>query len=111
MKTLTRKQLEARKAQAVRFTEDVLDDPDLADELEDLTPEEYAERRRIKISNPKKGGRHMSVPSRRELLETIKELEEENDDLHDRLGQIGDLAGTEDEEEGDEEEGEPDSGE
>ena len=37
MKTLTRKQLEARKAQAVRFVRDVLDDDDKADDIEDET--------------------------------------------------------------------------
>jgi hypothetical protein len=34
MKTLSRKQLESRKAQAVRFTRDVLGDDDRADEIE-----------------------------------------------------------------------------
>ena len=33
MKTLMRKQLESRKAQAVRFTRDVRDDPDRAEEI------------------------------------------------------------------------------
>ena len=38
MKTLTRKQLESRKAQAVRFTRDVLDDPDRAEEIAKASP-------------------------------------------------------------------------
>jgi len=49
MKTLTRKQPEARKGQAVRFTRDVLDDPEGAAEIEDESPESYGERRRIQI--------------------------------------------------------------
>lgn len=52
MKTLTRKQLEARKAQAVRFTRDVLDEPDRAAEIEDESSEDYAERRHLQIKNP-----------------------------------------------------------
>jgi len=73
MKTLTRQQLEKRKAQAVRFTRDVLDDPDRADEIEDESLEEYAEHRRIKLVNPK-GARKMAVRTRRKLLERIEEL-------------------------------------
>ena len=53
MKTLTRKQLESRKAQAVRFARDVREDDDRADALEDESLEEYAERRHIRIVNPK----------------------------------------------------------
>jgi hypothetical protein len=42
MKSLTIDQLESRKAQAVRFTRDVLGDDDRADEIEDESPEAYA---------------------------------------------------------------------
>lgn len=101
MKTLTRKQLEARKAQAVRFARDVREDDELADTIEDESLEEYAEKRHIKISNPNRGVKYMAVPTRRELNERIKELEAENEDLQDRLDQISDLAGEEDEGEGD----------
>jgi vacuolar-type H+-ATPase subunit I/STV1 len=80
MKTLTRKQLESRKAKAVRFTRDVLDDPDRADEIEDEPLESYAERRHIKIKNPK-GGKLMEVRTRRELLERIQQLEKEKENL------------------------------
>jgi len=67
MKTLTRKQMETRKAQAVRFTRDVRDDPDRAEEIEDEPLEEYAERRHIQIKNPK-GARKMALRTRRELM-------------------------------------------
>ena len=53
MKTLTRKQLESRKAQAVRFARDVLGDEDRAEEIEDESLEDYANRRHIQIQNPK----------------------------------------------------------
>ena len=95
MKTLTRKQLESRKAKAIRFTRDVLGDPDRADEIEDETLEDYAARRRIQIVNPK-GARKMPVQTRRELLERIRELEEENESLQDRLQEISDLASEDD---------------
>ena len=99
MKTLTRAQLEKRKEQAVRFVRDVKGDSDRADEIESESLEDYAERRRIKIENPR---RRCSMASRKELQERIQELEEENEDLNDRLDQITDLATPEEDEEGDE---------
>src|SRR5437016_2222475 len=96
MKEVTWKQLESRKAQAVRFTRDVLSDDDRADEIEDESSEEYAERRHIQIVNPK-GARKMNVKTRRELLDKIQELEEENEDLQSRLDEISDLSVAEDE--------------
>ena len=105
MKTLTRKQLEARKAKAVRFTHDVLGDSDRADEIEDESLEEYAERRHIQVVNPK-GVRKMPVQTRRELLDRIEELETENEDLQSRLDEISDIIG-----EGDEEDEGSDQGE
>lgn len=104
MKSLTRQQVESRKAQAVRFTRDVLDDPDRADEIEDESLEDYAERRRIRLANPK-GVRKMPVQTRRELLERIEELEGPNEDLQSRLDEIADLVAP-DEDEGNEDEDE-----
>lgn len=142
MKTLTREQLEGRKEKAVRFVEDVLDDPDRADEIAAESLEDYAARRRftlkdnpgrrafvptnpelakrirkleekIKSKNPRRvpvavnggpdGGAtsnvrlsnsqgEASVTSRSELLHRIKELENENDELQDRLDEVADLA-------------------
>ena len=51
MKPLTRNQLEGRKEKAVRFTRDVLGDPDRADEIADESLEDYAERRKVKVIN------------------------------------------------------------
>lgn len=53
-KTKTREQVEAMQAKAVRFLNDVVDDSDKADELAGLSVEEYAERKKLTISNPKK---------------------------------------------------------
>ncbi len=96
VKTLSRKEFERRKAQAVRFTRDVLDDSDRADEIEEETLEEYALRRHIQVMNPK-GGRKMDVKTRRQLIERIQELEEVNEDLQTRLDEISDLSVAEDE--------------
>jgi hypothetical protein len=46
--------MERRQAQAVQFTRDVVGDPDLADEIEGLSTQEYAERKRLQLANPKK---------------------------------------------------------
>jgi hypothetical protein len=45
---LTRDQLQARKDKAVRFTRDVLGDPDRAEEIADESLDDYAERRHIR---------------------------------------------------------------
>lgn len=106
MKTLTRKQLQSRKDQAVRFARDVREDDDLADAIEDETLEQYAQKRRIKLSNPnQEGGMYMPVPTRSELIQKIRDLKEENRELQDRLDQISDLV-TQPEDEGDEDEDE-----
>jgi hypothetical protein len=42
---LTRDQLQARKEKAIRFTQDVLGDPDRAEEIAEESLEDYAERR------------------------------------------------------------------
>ena len=85
----------------MRFTRNVLDDPDRAEEIEDESLEEYAERRHIQMVNPK-GVRKMAVRTRRELLERIEELEEENENLQSRLDEISDIVGDEEEESGEE---------
>lgn len=98
MKTLTRQQLESRKAQAVRFAHDVREDDELADKIEDESLEEYAQKRHIKLSNPK-GVTKMPVRTRRELLDRISELEEQNEELQGQLDEIRDIIGDEEEEE------------
>lgn len=68
MKTLTRKQLESRKSKAVRFTRDVLDDPERAAEIEDEPLEDYAARRHFKIGN-REGAKPMALRTRHALVE------------------------------------------
>jgi 3-deoxy-D-arabino-heptulosonate 7-phosphate (DAHP) synthase class II len=101
---LTWQELQCCKAKAVRFTRDVLEDPDQANEIGDETLEDYAERRHIKLANPK-GAKCMPTLTRRELLEKIEELEQQNEELQGQLDEIADIVAPEEEEE-EQEEGE-----
>jgi len=96
MKHLTREQVEKRKAQAVRFTRHVVGDPDRADEIDSETLESYAERRKIQLTNPKRG---TAMKSRKQLLDENADLTEECESLQDRLDDILDIAAPEEEEE------------
>jgi hypothetical protein len=51
-KDQTFKQVEATKAKAARFVRDALGDDDRADDIEDESPEDYADRKGITITNP-----------------------------------------------------------
>lgn len=121
-KRKTYKQVEAAQAKAVRFAENVLDDPDLANDLENLTPEEYAEKKHWEIneSNPCRmtgeryalihksnfsGKEVQSMPTKDQLMERIRELEDENDDLNERLDAVYGIV-SDDEEEGDDDDDE-----
>jgi len=95
--TLTRSQVESRKEKAARFVRDVLGDTDRAEEIEDESPEDYAERRKmILVGNP----RGAAMATKEDLQDRIQELEEENDELQDQLDQIADLAASSEVEEG-----------
>jgi cell shape-determining protein MreC len=104
-KALTGDQVQSRKDKAVRFVGDALGDPGRAEVIEDQSPENYAERRKIELQNP--FWRKQAMASKAELLERVKELEEENEQLQDQLDQVADIvAPYEDEDEGDEAEDE-----
>jgi predicted RNase H-like nuclease (RuvC/YqgF family) len=110
--TLTRQQIEGRKAKAVRFVRDVVGDPERASEIEDESLESYAARRRFEIANP----RRMFVAKRKtvaeleaqveELRDEIEDLEGENEDLQSALDDIAGIASGEEEEADDEDEDE-----
>src|SRR5215831_6049541 len=103
MKPLTLSQLAARKEKAVRFTRDVLDDPDQADEIEDESLEDYAERKGFQIANPNRR-RTAIMPtnkSRADLEAEISDLQEENQELQDQLDDIADIVSPDEEEEDD----------
>lgn len=105
MKTLSREQLERRKAQAVRFTRDVLGDDDRADEIEDESLQDYADRRRIQLANPERR-RKMPIKTRRELLDRIEELEGENEELQSKLDEVADLVAPDEDDDSDDDSGE-----
>jgi len=89
VKRLTRDQIEGRKEKAVRFVRDVLDDPERADEIEDESVEDYAERRKFEIANPRR--RVSTMASKAELQDRIEELESENEELQSRLDEVLDI--------------------
>jgi hypothetical protein len=103
VKALTRAQLESRQDKAVRFTRDVLDDPDRADEIADEDLEEYAERRGIQITNPsrRRDAIMATTKSKAELEAEIDDLKDENAELQDTLDAIADIVSPADEEEDD----------
>jgi hypothetical protein len=68
------------------------------DEIEDKSLEDFAKRKRIRVTNPK-GARKMAVRTRRELLDRIAELEEENEELREKVDSIAEIVGEEEEEE------------
>ena len=109
MKSLTREQVEGRKEKAVRFVRDVLDDPDRADAIADESIEDYAERRKFQIINPKR--RVNSMATKQDLEERISELEEENEQLQSRLDEILEIVTPPEEEDGEEEGEDEDLGE
>ena len=94
-KYLTREQTQTAQARAVRFAKNVLEDSNLADDLESLTPEEYADRKGMVITNPLK----RRIPSvangngrtKQDLLDEIDELQQENADLQDQLDAVADI--------------------
>lgn len=95
MKSLSRDQLQTRKDQAVRFTENVLGDFDRADEIAEESLEDYAERRKIQLTNTGRR-RNGSMPSKQDLLDQISDLQDQNDQLQDQLDAISDIVSPDD---------------
>jgi hypothetical protein len=92
VKSLTREQLQSRKDKAVRFVRDVVGDPERTAEIDDEDLEDYAERRRISLTNLRRtadmaqdGRNGGNGRTKQELLDEIDELQEENQDLQDQL--------------------------
>jgi hypothetical protein len=93
-KTLTRDQLQSRKDKAVRFVQDVLQDPERADEIADESLESYAERRKIALVNPVR--RRDAIMTKQELLGRVQDLEDENQQLQDQLDAVADIVNPDD---------------
>jgi hypothetical protein len=91
-KQLTAQQTQAKKDKAVRFADNVLDDPAKADDIEDEDLESWAERHRIQIINSRRRNRNMpDTRTRQDLLDQISDLQDENDALQDQLDAISDV--------------------
>jgi hypothetical protein len=88
---------------AVRFLRDVIGDPERAEEFAAMSPEEYAEHKRVAIENPTNRRLHMRRPTYAELKDRVAELEEENQGLNEKLDSIVDIASEEEEEDEEEE--------
>jgi len=114
-KPLTIERVEKRQRKAVQFAQAYLHDDSLADELRELSPQEYAERRGIPIQNPQRrevitvanGTRRQTreqelEEERDEAVELLEEAQETLDDLQDR---IDDVLGEYEPEESDEDNG------
>jgi hypothetical protein len=103
VKQLTRAQLESRKEKAVRFTRDVLGDPDRAEEIGEESLEDYAERRKIQITNPsiRRNANMATTKSKAELEAENADLRGENQELQDQLDAVADIVAPTDEDEDD----------
>ena len=110
MKHLTREQAQARKDAAVRFVDNVLDDPERSDEIEDESLEDYAERRKIQLINPRRSTAMSNADPRTkdELLDEIDQLQQENQDLQDQLDAIADIVSPQEEEDEDQDDDDSD---
>ncbi len=85
----------------MRFVREVLCDPNRPKKIGEESLEDYAERRKINLLNPR-----CSMASKQKLEERIRELETENEELHGRLDEIADIVAPEEEESEDGESGE-----
>ena len=84
---------------------DFLGDSDRADEIQDEDLESYAERRKIQLINFGRRNEAMANAdgrTKKDLLDEIDDLRQENQDLQDQLDAVADIvAPPEEEDEGD----------
>ena len=100
-KSRTLEQVKAAQARAVLFAENVLEDDDLADERDGLTPEEYAERKRLRIVTQPNPRKPMAAKTLSELRKENAALKLDNEVLNTKLDAILDLAAVEDDDDDD----------
>ena len=117
---MTLEQVEKMQPHSAAATRNLLHDDDLADEIEEMTPEEFADWRGIEIiENPPPKGKQkgaLTMATIRELRaklrekdEIISDLESENDEMRDTLAEIRGLASEDDDDDSDEPEDEEES--
>jgi hypothetical protein len=97
--TVTREKVQAKKDKAARFVRDVLDDPDRAGEIEDESIEDYAARKKIKITNSRRNRAMANGDTRTkaDLLDEIDDLTQQVQDLQDQVEAVADIVAPEDE--------------
>ncbi len=100
----TIQQVETAQGRAIRAAETLLDDDDLADDLADLSPAEYAARRGWEIinGNPIRRTRAMARKAIEVLEREISELQEENEELRAKLETIEAVFNDDDSDDGEE---------
>jgi hypothetical protein len=72
VKKVTLEQVEKKQAKAVAFLRDVVGDSNKADEIESLTPQEYAERKKLTLENPNSKGKTQKAKGKRNPDETAQ---------------------------------------
>jgi hypothetical protein len=86
----TRDEVERKQDKAVQFLRDVVGNDDLADEIDGLSVEEYAQRKKVRLLNPNLSRRENNMAtSKREMTQRIQELEDYVGELEDSLEAIG----------------------
>ena len=82
MKRMTPQQVETAKARAAAAAASLRDDPDRADEFDQMSIEEYAAERGIEIvENPKKEENH-------NMAKTNEQWQQELDEAHERIDEL-----------------------
>jgi hypothetical protein len=102
-KQLTYDQVAAKKDQAVRFLSDVVGDADKADDFDNMTVEQYADKKHIQIVNPRSNSvmANGNGRTKQDLLNEIDDLTQENQDLQDQLDAVADIVSPPEEDEDD----------
>jgi hypothetical protein len=85
-KPVTREQAERKRTQAIAFMERI-GQPDRAHEFEDMTVDQYAEQRGLRLANPERKSRFMatargSAPTKTDLQDQIDSAIETLDDAY-----------------------------
>jgi hypothetical protein len=104
VKYVTRDEAENKRLKAVQFLRDVVGDDDKAAEFDDMDTDSYAERKGLSIVNPARRNPEMAY-TKAQLMERVRDLEEENEDLYDRLDGVIAAAQPEPDEDEDDEDG------
>ncbi len=90
VKSMTRRKLERRNGHKVPTNRKAEPDRNLRNKPVGKSLKGSTEYRRVTIRYPQ-GANPMPVPTRRELMDRIKELESENEDLQTQIDEIADI--------------------